>query len=288
METVKVLVVPDVHGRLFWTEEVYGVLENTDDVKVVFLGDYLDPYDEDCVDKEYCIKVLDDIIELKKKYRDRVILIIGNHDYHYFNGQIGGVRKDLVRKDDIRSRFVDNMDLFEYYHIETVGGVKYLFSHAGFLKCWLWGERRFLGIDVEGISNDEFYELIDIDFISKMNFKDIFTDKQGRMSIGSRGPSRGGYDIPSFLWADVSDHLGDNMDIPGCVQVYAHTRRDYPIHIGNEYCLDCAECFYIFESGLKRFDGKRFVDIPDSKNSLQQKRKDVFDKYKRYISALIV
>ena len=45
MENMKnrVLVVPDVHGRTFWKEEVSKWLEDVD--KVVFLGDYLDPYE---------------------------------------------------------------------------------------------------------------------------------------------------------------------------------------------------------------------------------------------------
>ena len=41
MMTKKVLVVPDVHGRLFWKEPVERYLEEVD--RVVFLGDYLDP-----------------------------------------------------------------------------------------------------------------------------------------------------------------------------------------------------------------------------------------------------
>ena len=35
------IVIPDVHGRLFWKEAIAAAKE---DEKVIFLGDYLDPY----------------------------------------------------------------------------------------------------------------------------------------------------------------------------------------------------------------------------------------------------
>lgn len=38
----RILVVPDVHGRLFWKEPVRKYINTVD--RVVFLGDYLDPY----------------------------------------------------------------------------------------------------------------------------------------------------------------------------------------------------------------------------------------------------
>ena len=41
----RIIVVPDVHGRTFWRE----VLNNTKD-KIVFLGDYLDPYKYEALD----------------------------------------------------------------------------------------------------------------------------------------------------------------------------------------------------------------------------------------------
>ena len=39
---MKILVLPDIHGRHFWKEPCNNI-ETYD--KVVFLGDYLDPYD---------------------------------------------------------------------------------------------------------------------------------------------------------------------------------------------------------------------------------------------------
>ena len=39
---MKILVLPDIHGRKFW-EEPCKHIEDYD--KIVFLGDYMDPYD---------------------------------------------------------------------------------------------------------------------------------------------------------------------------------------------------------------------------------------------------
>ena len=39
----KILVIPDVHGRYFWKEPVKKYFDTVD--RVVFLGDYLDPYE---------------------------------------------------------------------------------------------------------------------------------------------------------------------------------------------------------------------------------------------------
>ena len=41
----KILVIPDVHGRIFWKEPVKKYMDAVD--RVVFLGDYLDPYEDE-------------------------------------------------------------------------------------------------------------------------------------------------------------------------------------------------------------------------------------------------
>ena len=47
----RILVIPDVHGRTFWKEPVCKLIESVD--KVIFLGDYLDPYG-DFVQEDIC------------------------------------------------------------------------------------------------------------------------------------------------------------------------------------------------------------------------------------------
>ena len=47
-QTIKYVIVPDVHSRDFWREPVNKALIETD-ATIVFLGDYVDPYSY-----EYC------------------------------------------------------------------------------------------------------------------------------------------------------------------------------------------------------------------------------------------
>ena len=45
---MKVLVIPDVHSRKFWRKAIADNIGNVD--KIIFLGDYLDPYENE-IDK---------------------------------------------------------------------------------------------------------------------------------------------------------------------------------------------------------------------------------------------
>lgn len=81
-KNIKVLIIPDVHGREFWREPVKEVLENTD-ARIIFLGDYLDcyPYEFSANDnyREHAIGNFNEIINLKKENKNRVNLLLGNH-----------------------------------------------------------------------------------------------------------------------------------------------------------------------------------------------------------------
>ena len=73
----KVLVIPDIHCRNFWRTTISNNIGKVD--KVVFLGDYLDPYEYEidrspelmeCKyfgDAQSNLLMLNDIISLKKK-----------------------------------------------------------------------------------------------------------------------------------------------------------------------------------------------------------------------------
>ena len=45
MQKKRILVVPDIHGRIFWKAPVMKDLDTVD--RVVFLGDFLDPYKDE-------------------------------------------------------------------------------------------------------------------------------------------------------------------------------------------------------------------------------------------------
>lgn len=75
---MKTIILGDTHGRSFWKLIVAKEKPN----RVVFIGDYFDSFDISAVEQMQNFK---DIIQYKKDNPDvEVILLIGNHDYHYF------------------------------------------------------------------------------------------------------------------------------------------------------------------------------------------------------------
>ena len=90
---MKVLIVSDIHCRKFWRETLSNNVDNVD--KVIFLGDYLDPYPEEIImspelmecndfyDSENNLKMLEDIVSLKKNEPNKYILLTGNHTDSY-------------------------------------------------------------------------------------------------------------------------------------------------------------------------------------------------------------
>ena len=78
--SAQILVIPDVHGRTFWKEAV----EKHPTLPVVFLGDYLDPYARENITPDDALTNFKDIIAFNQANKDRVTLLIGNHEIHYF------------------------------------------------------------------------------------------------------------------------------------------------------------------------------------------------------------
>ena len=135
----RILVVPDVHGRLFWKEPVKKYLNAVD--RVVFLGDYLDPYEGEDGLADDIFENLMEIIELKQNNKEKVVLLKGNHDQHYaserFEELAGGTRMDLQKWNKYHQTFTEYKDMFQIAYFELINGMPYVFSHAGLTLYWL-------------------------------------------------------------------------------------------------------------------------------------------------------
>ena len=126
------VVIGDVHGLTFWKTAV----EENPGYRIIFIGDYLDPY-ENFSDK-HLINNLKEIIRLKKDRPDDVILLLGNHDLHYFCPDIPGLsgRFNYRIKEEVKALFTENRHLFTYAFQEG----KHLFTHAGVAHDWFINE----------------------------------------------------------------------------------------------------------------------------------------------------
>ena len=130
----KVIAIGDIHGSTKWR----NIIDGNKDVQIVFLGDYLDPY------VEYdCDEILDNLIEIidfKRNNKDRVVLLLGNHDLHYISSDAEiCTRFDfrIARKAGIL--FIENFKLFQYaFQLKDI-----IFTHAGISQRWF--EKDFKG-----------------------------------------------------------------------------------------------------------------------------------------------
>jgi len=130
---MKFLSIGDIHGHDFWK----GLVLNPSDFDViVFVGDYVDSFEKS---NDTIKNNLLDIIEFKKTYPDKVILLLGNHDIQYalnspassqMNYHCSGYRPEMHF--DLYDIFHENKDLFQAaYQYEN-----YIWTHAGIHRGW--------------------------------------------------------------------------------------------------------------------------------------------------------
>ena len=133
---IQILFIPDVHGRDFWREPVQTTLKENPDAKIVFLGDYVDPYphefEKDFNYYEYAVDVLCDVLKLKEQYPNRITLLIGNHDCGYAISQdICRSRRDYLHAPEISEIFKEYWNDFQLVYETHINDIHYVLSHAG-------------------------------------------------------------------------------------------------------------------------------------------------------------
>ena len=229
----EILIAPDLHGRNFWLP----ALDFQGDV--IFLGDYTDPYPQENITEEEAYQGLLKIVEFKKQNPDRVALLIGNHELHYYNYRFMAGRYnneysqkyyDILMGDDTKNLFqickqVDN----------------YLLIHAGITKDWYdrhYEKFQHLRATLEEQLNKIFFE--------KMY---IFHEAAWKY--------RGGLDdTGSPLWADYRE-FGDEKEhfAPGMIQIIGHTQiMDTEPIIKDNFCLlDNRQLYLLRNAKIEKF-----------------------------------
>ena len=228
----KWIIIPDVHGRPFWRTAVKG----QEGEKIIFLGDYVDPYDWEGIFPGEAFKELKDIIEFKKEHPDNVALLLGNHDLGYLNPAICTCRRDSNRARKIKRTLEDNLELFDIVHIEEVDGAKVLLSHAGIAENWIKHRSLLVG-NLKGFQPERLNEMLHGD---KSDQDKLF------LALSDISWFRGGPDkVGSPVWADVEEYLDGERLLGGYLHIFGHTLHEGgPINIRDYgYCLDCAQAF---------------------------------------------
>ena len=126
---MKIVAIGDIHGRDYWKQ----IIEQEQDADVfVFVGDYFDSFTIKGPDQ---INNFLDIVEFKKSSKVPVILLIGNHDYHYYPGieDSGTSGYQTLMAPSIKHVVSDNKQYLQAAY--QVG--EFVFTHAGLSSEWL-------------------------------------------------------------------------------------------------------------------------------------------------------
>jgi hypothetical protein len=184
----------DIHGHDSWK-----VIDPNKYDKIIFVGDYVDSFD---ISDDKILNNLLDIIQFKKSYSEKVILLFGNHDIQYlFNYSkygCSGFRPQMYEK--LHNVFNQNKSLFSVaYQIENT-----LWTHAGVHQGWY--KQRYK----QDISSGS----LNVSFIN------------GDQALFDVGYRRGGYyDVGGIFWCDKTELIGSPYR--NLHQIVGHTHIDH-------------------------------------------------------------
>jgi predicted phosphodiesterase len=150
---MKTLVLGDTHGRPFWKR----IVEKEKDFdRIIFIGDYFDSREYTPVEQ---IDNFQEIIQYKKSgTRAEVILLIGNHDYHYFkaigNQNTSGYQRDAAA--EIEKVIEENKEQLQMaFKMDN-----FLFTHAGVSKVFMdisFGKENWKTVNIADDLNKLFH-----------------------------------------------------------------------------------------------------------------------------------
>lgn len=226
---MKILVIGDLHGRTIWK----NIIEVEHPDKVIFLGDYFDSFE---ISTRGQLNNFEDLLKEQQKFgKDRFILLLGNHDYHYwathcaYSGYRIGTR---ISVQPILTRAIEE-DLITLSHVEGT----YLFTHAGVSNYWM-------------------KEVAHIDSIEELSLKCINSYNLDWNTLKGNDPF-GNTVSNSPIWIRPKALASDS--IMGYTQVVGHTRVPTvtytPLDMGAIILCDALP-----QSYLTIYDGKTFIN----------------------------
>ena len=126
---MKTVIIGDIHGHDTWKQVVQ---QEQDADRFVFVGDYFDSF---TVPGLIQCQNFQDIIEFKKTSDKVVVLLVGNHDYHYFpeigDSNTSGYQSRMAPT--IQHLISTNRDHLQMaYQFDDI-----LVTHAGVSSVWL-------------------------------------------------------------------------------------------------------------------------------------------------------
>ncbi len=205
---MRILVVPDIHGRTSWRQPVGNFLrEASGNDRVVFLGDYNDSF---TVPNSVMLDNFIDVLLLKEQKPGRVVLLLGNHCLPYLfhpSFRCSGFRSDLAPA--LHVLFKKHQHFFQ---VAYQAG-PYLFTHAGVSEMWLEVNRLAIRVLCGAYATIDSLET---------TLNQLLTSEQGRQLLWQVSAYNGGRDrVDGPLWVRPL-HLRRGL-LPGLIQVVGHT-----------------------------------------------------------------
>lgn len=236
---MNILILGDIHGRNFWKNAITQQQQQCS--KIIFLGDYLDPYQAfEPITRKESMKILDEIIEFKKENNDKVVLLLGNHDIQYITKTFfTRARYDSSNAWHNNKTFANNINLFQLTYETEVNGKRYLFSHAGLMNSFYERNKDLIGEP----TSENLNKLLDtkkgIEALCEVSY---FRTRAWYADISG-----------SIVWSDVGERIQNPSD--GNVdrydyQIFGHTIQEEgePIVTDKWACLDCQKAFLLNEN----------------------------------------
>jgi predicted phosphodiesterase len=201
---MKIIAIGDIHGRAVW-KLITGT--QTFD-KVVFIGDYFDSFD---IDGQAQIDNFLELIEFKKANPEKVVLLIGNHDFHYMpvatmiGEYYSGYQSKFCHQISHLLQVHKHLLQMAYKHGD------FLFTHAGVTNTWLQSTLNPAmdnPLEVFGLAIDKY-------------INDVFTYKPNHFYFNGRDPY--GDDLTqSPIWVRPQSL---NEDAYPAIHVVGHTQQ---------------------------------------------------------------
>lgn len=228
---IHTLIIPDIHGRTFWKEAINSYNKNRfSNVQIVFLGDYVDPYDFEAISHKQAIENFKEIIEYAKQ-DPRIHLLIGNHDMHYWYDALYKSRVDKKNYNVIKDMFLQNFELFNVAYDEIVNNETYLYTHAGVSSFWinhLHDIGKFsMTMNSDKMTKDQkkYSKFLSTIKPCAKDLNELKTNFQGQANLWMISYARGGdYANGSCIWEDLSEWGFKGMEIEGIWQIFGHSR----------------------------------------------------------------
>ena len=237
------IIFPDIHGRPFWRKPIENALKSPE--SIIFLGDYLDPYDYEGITPAEALSRFKEIVALKTAHPEQITLLLGNHDLHYLYWKLEGGRLDWLHKEEIKAFILENADCFQMAAAVRMPKGNILFSHAGILNGWLKKYPQiFTSMDgeiVASVLNEMWTDEVQREKLLKI-LSDVPFSRWGNSRYGSP------------VWSDVDDIRRDAKEIPGWYQIFGHSQQETsPVFTQHFACLDCRKAFRLDEDGNLTF-----------------------------------